>query len=242
VPKTSPGKRGSRSLYVSRCRRWQRSAADVLPLLYFGRARSGSRTRLTAVAEPGFWELNDTTTTEIRGGNNGTGALTWQPTDVTGLVAVTPRGQHDRVRRPRPWPGQIAADSTSTSADRRRRLPGLALYYDRAAPDCTRVERTVVSHRRRRGLTRTDVTLIRATNRAPRPVGGYFVWEPPLRGPLLLVAGGSGVAPLIGDDLLRAAAERVTPAAAFLTRLGRQHLPRRLERLNGNVPHGRAHV
>lgn len=29
------------------------------------------------------------------------------------------------------------------------------------------------------------------------PVGGYFVWEPSLGGPLLLVAGGSGVVPLM---------------------------------------------
>jgi ferredoxin-NADP reductase len=29
------------------------------------------------------------------------------------------------------------------------------------------------------------------------PVGGYFVWEPAVGGPLLLVAGGSGVVPLI---------------------------------------------
>ena len=29
------------------------------------------------------------------------------------------------------------------------------------------------------------------------PIGGYFVWEPSLDGPLLLVAGGSGVVPLM---------------------------------------------
>jgi ferredoxin-NADP reductase len=29
------------------------------------------------------------------------------------------------------------------------------------------------------------------------PIGGYFVWEPDLGGPLLLVAGGSGVVPLM---------------------------------------------
>jgi ferredoxin-NADP reductase len=34
------------------------------------------------------------------------------------------------------------------------------------------------------------------------PVGGYFVWEPSLGGPLLLVAGGSGVVPLMA--MLRA--------------------------------------
>src|SRR4029453_7132595 len=30
------------------------------------------------------------------------------------------------------------------------------------------------------------------------PVGGYFVWEADMGGPLLLVAGGSGVVPLMG--------------------------------------------
>lgn len=29
------------------------------------------------------------------------------------------------------------------------------------------------------------------------PIGGYFVWEPPMGGPLLLVAGGSGIVPLM---------------------------------------------
>src|SRR4029078_6086048 len=29
------------------------------------------------------------------------------------------------------------------------------------------------------------------------PIGGYFVWEASLGGPLLLVAGGSGVVPLL---------------------------------------------
>src|SRR5215472_3232484 len=29
------------------------------------------------------------------------------------------------------------------------------------------------------------------------PIGGYFVWEPPLGGPLFLVAGGSGIVPLM---------------------------------------------
>jgi ferredoxin-NADP reductase len=43
------------------------------------------------------------------------------------------------------------------------------------------------------------------------PIGGYFVWEEPLGGPLLLIAGGSGVVPL--RSMLRhwAAGERRTP-------------------------------
>jgi ferredoxin-NADP reductase len=39
------------------------------------------------------------------------------------------------------------------------------------------------------------------------PIGGYFVWEPALGGPLLLVAGGSGVVPLMAMLRERAAAD-----------------------------------
>ena len=43
------------------------------------------------------------------------------------------------------------------------------------------------------------------------PIGGYFVWEPALGGPLLLVAGGSGVVPLMAMIRQRAAAGDTTP-------------------------------
>jgi ferredoxin-NADP reductase len=46
------------------------------------------------------------------------------------------------------------------------------------------------------------------------PIGGYFVWEPGLGGPLLLVAGGSGVVPLMA--MIR---ERQRAGAAVPTRL-----------------------
>jgi ferredoxin-NADP reductase len=35
------------------------------------------------------------------------------------------------------------------------------------------------------------------------PIGGYFVWEPARGGPLLLVAGGSGLVPLMCIERLR---------------------------------------
>jgi ferredoxin-NADP reductase len=38
------------------------------------------------------------------------------------------------------------------------------------------------------------------------PIGGYFVWEVSMRGPLLLVAGGSGIVPLMAMIRHRAAA------------------------------------
>jgi ferredoxin-NADP reductase len=44
------------------------------------------------------------------------------------------------------------------------------------------------------------------------PVGGYFVWEPGRGGPLLLVAGGSGVAPLMAMLRQRATTGSQVPA------------------------------
>jgi ferredoxin-NADP reductase len=45
------------------------------------------------------------------------------------------------------------------------------------------------------------------------PIGGYFVWEPGMGGPLLLVGGGSGVVPLMAMLRARQAAGDATPAA-----------------------------
>jgi ferredoxin-NADP reductase len=45
------------------------------------------------------------------------------------------------------------------------------------------------------------------------PIGGYFVWEPSLGGPLLLVAGGSGVVPLMAMLRERAVAHPSPPTA-----------------------------
>jgi ferredoxin-NADP reductase len=44
------------------------------------------------------------------------------------------------------------------------------------------------------------------------PIGGYFVWEPELGGPLLLIAGGSGVVPLMAMLRERAASASSVPA------------------------------
>lgn len=43
------------------------------------------------------------------------------------------------------------------------------------------------------------------------PIGGYFVWEAKLGGPLLLVAGGSGIAPLMAMLRHRAAVRSTVP-------------------------------
>ena len=47
------------------------------------------------------------------------------------------------------------------------------------------------------------------------PIGGYFVWEPSLGGPLLLIAGGSGVVPLMAM-LRERAAKGARPSSVLL--------------------------
>src|SRR5262249_20221451 len=43
------------------------------------------------------------------------------------------------------------------------------------------------------------------------PIGGYFVWEAPMGGPLLLIAGGSGIVPLMAMIRHRAAVGSTVP-------------------------------
>jgi ferredoxin-NADP reductase len=43
------------------------------------------------------------------------------------------------------------------------------------------------------------------------PIGGYFVWEPSMGGPLLLIAGGSGIVPLMAMIRHRAAVGSTVP-------------------------------
>ena len=52
------------------------------------------------------------------------------------------------------------------------------------------------------------------------PIGGYFVWEASLGGPLLLVAGGSGVVPLMAMARHRARAGSRIPARLLFSSRG----------------------
>ncbi len=49
------------------------------------------------------------------------------------------------------------------------------------------------------------------------PIGGYFVWTPELEGPLFLVAGGSGVVPLIAILRERALKKAAQPATLLFS-------------------------
>jgi ferredoxin-NADP reductase len=61
------------------------------------------------------------------------------------------------------------------------------------------------------------------------PIGGYFVWEAALGGPLLLVAGGSGVVPLMAMARHRARAGSRVPARLLVSSRGPEEIIYRAE-------------
>jgi ferredoxin-NADP reductase len=91
-------------------------------------------------------------------------------------------------------------------------------YSIASAPEGTTVELTVeriddgeVSPYLAGELRARDLLEVRG------PIGGYFVWEPEQGGPLELVAGGSGVVPLMAMLLHRAATGARVPARLLLS-------------------------
>src|SRR5438876_8021396 len=68
------------------------------------------------------------------------------------------------------------------------------------------------------------------------PIGGYFVWETSLGGPLLLVAGGSGVVPLMAMLRHRARAGATIPTRLLFSSRGPDEIIYRddLDRLAGH--------
>jgi len=110
-------------------------------------------------------------------------------------------------------------------------------YSIASAPDGTRVELTIerldngeVSPYLVDELQLSDRIELRG------PIGGYFVWEPSQGGPLLLVAGGSGVVPLMAMIRLRTASGSAVDTRLLLSSRGWDDVIYRdeLERLDGD--------
>jgi ferredoxin-NADP reductase len=125
------------------------------------------------------------------------GRLTWQVADVVDVVSETPRVKTIAFDVPG-WPGHRAGQHVDIRLTAEDGYQAQRSYSIASTPDGTRVELTVerlddgeVSPYLTDELRPGDRIELRG------PVGGYFVWEPSQGGPLLLVAGGSGVVPLM---------------------------------------------
>jgi ferredoxin-NADP reductase len=164
------------------------------------------------------------------------GRLTWQVAEVVDVVEETPRVKTIAFDVPG-WPGHRAGQHVDVRLTAEDGYQAQRSYSIASAPDGTRVALTVER------IEDGEVSPYLADELRPGdrielrgPVGGYFVWEPAHGGPLLLVAGGSGVVPLMAMIRLRAAAGTdVDTRLLFSSRSWDDVVYRdELERLHGN--------
>jgi ferredoxin-NADP reductase len=132
--------------------------------------------------------------------------LTWQLAKVVQVVPETPRVKTIVLELP-DWPGHRPGQHVDVRLTAEDGYQAQRSYSIASAPDGTRVELTVerlddgeVSPYLTEELRPGDQIELRG------PIGGYFVWEPSQDGPLLLVAGGSGIVPLAAMIRARASA------------------------------------
>jgi ferredoxin-NADP reductase len=124
------------------------------------------------------------------------GRLTWQLAKVLELVDETPRCK-TVVLDPPEWPGHRAGQHVDVRLTAEDGYQAERSYSIAAGPEDARLALTVerlddgeVSPYLTDELRPGDELELRG------PIGGFFVWEESLGGPLMLVAGGSGVVPL----------------------------------------------
>jgi ferredoxin-NADP reductase len=123
------------------------------------------------------------------------GRLTWQTAAVTSVTRETD-SVVTIVLEPPDWPGHRAGQHLEVRLTAEDGYQAEREYSIASAPDepvaitVERLENGEVSPYLTEELRAGDELELRG------PVGGYFVWEPGDRGPLTLLAGGSGVVPL----------------------------------------------
>jgi ferredoxin-NADP reductase len=160
----------------------------------------------------------------------------WRVAEVVNVVPETPRVKTIAFDVPG-WPGHRAGQHVDVRLVADDGYQAQRSYSIASVPDGTRVELTIER------LEDGEVSLyltdeVRPGDRVELrgPVGGYFVWEPAQGGPLLLVAGGSGVVPLMAMIRARAAAgSDVDTRLLFSSRSWEDVIyPEELERLDGD--------
>ena len=137
--------------------------------------------------------------------------LSWMTANVREVIEETPRVRSLVLDVPA-WPGHRAGqhvDVRLTAEDGYQAQRSYSIASAPGAPLLLTVERIAegeVSSYLAGEAQMGDRFELRG------PIGGYFVWTPELGGPLLLIAGGSGVVPLMAMLRHRQAAPGKAPA------------------------------
>ena len=140
------------------------------------------------------------------------GPLRWTVGDVAGIVQETPRVASIYIDIP-DWPGHLAGQHVDVRLTADDGYQAERSYSIASPPEDRRVAITVerlddgeVSPYLVGELRTADKIELRG------PIGGYFVWRAEDTTPVLLIAGGSGVVPLMAMLRHRAAADGKAPA------------------------------
>jgi ferredoxin-NADP reductase len=137
--------------------------------------------------------------------------IVWRVATVQGVQAETPHARTLRLDVPG-WPGHVAGQHVDVRLTADDGYQAQRSYSIASAPEAARLEITVeriddgeVSPYLVDELRAGDELELR------RPIGGFFVWDGDEREPVLLVAGGSGVVPLMAMARHRARIGSTTP-------------------------------
>ncbi len=123
--------------------------------------------------------------------------LIWQVGEV---VEATPASRHARtltLTLPH-WPGHLPGQHLDIRLTAEDGYQAVRSYSIASPPEAGRVEITVdVIRDGEVSPYLVEDVLLGDQIEVRGPIGGYFVWEASMGGPLLLVAGGSGIVPLM---------------------------------------------
>jgi ferredoxin-NADP reductase len=140
------------------------------------------------------------------------GRLSWTLGEVVEVIDETPRVRSIVLDLPE-WPGHRAGQHVDVRLTAEDGYQAQRSYSIASAPEDRRLALTV------EGLPDGEVSSylvgeLRAGDKLELrgPVGGYFVWDAGMEGPLLLVAGGSGIVPLMSMLRHRDASGAAVPA------------------------------
>ena len=141
-----------------------------------------------------------------------TGRLPWRVAEVTAVVPETPRVS-TLVLRIADWPGHLPGQHVDVRLTGDDGYQAQRLYSIASAPESPLVSLTVEKIEDGE-VSPYFVGEVRAGDRFELrgPIGGHFVWTADGGGPLLLIAGGSGVVPLMAMLRHRAAVGSHVPA------------------------------
>ena len=149
-------------------------------------------------------------------------SIAWRLATVADTVRETPRARTLVLDVPG-WPGHRAGQHVDVRLTAEDGYQAQRSYSIASAPEDARVVLTV--ERLEDGEVSpylTDELRVGDRLELRGPIGGHFVWDVAIGGPLLLVGGGSGIVPLMAMLRHRAAALGTADADA------RHHVPARL--------------